>query len=229
MKRMLKFVFAVALVGALATGAGAYTAGTIPSGHGINDFIPLFGATHTEIGGYYGGQLYLSGGGGAATITADYFGAEASYTNTFDWNSGAGYITQFTHTSGNDIPATLTPLDTHILNVSDGLLPFRFSYNATAGFVVNGSNPDDSAHNTFPNFFVSFDPTIQAAGGATSGTYVWLFLDDGVFGTDDNHDDFGVRLTVSDGNISTVPIPAAVWLLGSGLLGLAGIRRRFRK
>ncbi|MGD0237052.1 MAG: VPLPA-CTERM sorting domain-containing protein [Syntrophorhabdales bacterium] len=26
-----------------------------------------------------------------------------------------------------------------------------------------------------------------------------------------------------------VPIPAAVWLLGSGLIGLAGIRRRFRK
>jgi len=29
--------------------------------------------------------------------------------------------------------------------------------------------------------------------------------------------------------IRPVPIPAAVWLLGSGLLGLAGIRRRFRK
>ena len=28
---------------------------------------------------------------------------------------------------------------------------------------------------------------------------------------------------------SPVPIPAAVWLLGSGLLGLVGIRRRFKK
>ena len=28
---------------------------------------------------------------------------------------------------------------------------------------------------------------------------------------------------------STVPIPPAVWLLGSGLVGLIGIRRRFRK
>jgi hypothetical protein len=28
---------------------------------------------------------------------------------------------------------------------------------------------------------------------------------------------------------SAVPIPAAVWLLGSGLLGLAGLRRRFKK
>jgi len=28
---------------------------------------------------------------------------------------------------------------------------------------------------------------------------------------------------------STVPVPAGAWLLGSGLLGLAGIRRKFRK
>jgi len=29
-----------------------------------------------------------------------------------------------------------------------------------------------------------------------------------------------------DGNISTVPVPAAVWLFGSGLLGLVGVARQ---
>lgn len=34
---------------------------------------------------------------------------------------------------------------------------------------------------------------------------------------------------VRSGDVSAVPIPAAVWLLGSGLIGLIGVRRRFRK
>jgi hypothetical protein len=29
-------------------------------------------------------------------------------------------------------------------------------------------------------------------------------------------------------NVGYVPIPGAVWMLGSGLLGLVGLRRRFR-
>lgn len=35
-------------------------------------------------------------------------------------------------------------------------------------------------------------------------------------------------LAVHPGEVSAVPIPGAVWLLGSGLLGLIGIRRRAR-
>ena len=36
----------------------------------------------------------------------------------------------------------------------------------------------------------------------------------------------GIAWAVHDGDIGTVPVPAAVWLFGSGLLGLIGITRR---
>ncbi len=36
-------------------------------------------------------------------------------------------------------------------------------------------------------------------------------------------------LAVRSGQVSTTPIPAAAWLLGSGLVGLAGVRRKLNK
>lgn len=35
-----------------------------------------------------------------------------------------------------------------------------------------------------------------------------------------------VSWALHDGNVGAVPLPAAVWLLGSGLLGLIGISKR---
>jgi hypothetical protein len=45
-----------------------------------------------------------------------------------------------------------------------------------------------------------------------------------------NHQDFLVPLNSSEGSIvSAVPVPPAVWLLGSGLVGLVGLRKRLKK
>jgi hypothetical protein len=44
-------------------------------------------------------------------------------------------------------------------------------------------------------------------------------------------DDLGapIPFTVNGTDINAVPVPAAVWLLGSGLVGIVGLRRRNRK
>jgi hypothetical protein len=39
---------------------------------------------------------------------------------------------------------------------------------------------------------------------------------------------FDVNPTFTAGTVTIVPVPAAVWLLGSGLLGLVGVARRRR-
>lgn len=40
--------------------------------------------------------------------------------------------------------------------------------------------------------------------------------------------DFTYAWAVCDGDVSAVPIPGAVWLLGSGLIGIVGIRRKLK-
>jgi len=60
----------------------------------------------------------------------------------------------------------------------------------------------------------------------TSVPYAWTFnLRTGIQDTKIATAEF-YTLAVRDGNISTVPVPAAVWLFGSGLIGLVGIARR---
>ena len=55
--------------------------------------------------------------------------------------------------------------------------------------------------------------------------YVIAF-EDLPFGTaDKDYNDLVIEVK----NVTPTPIPAAVWLLGTGLVGLVGIRRRFQK
>jgi hypothetical protein len=50
-------------------------------------------------------------------------------------------------------------------------------------------------------------------------------LENRVFGNT-SYGSFTRALSVEYGNISTVPIPAAAWLFGSGLIGMIGVAKR---
>lgn len=200
------------------------TAGSIPGG-AINEFIPLLFAGPT-IGGYYGSQITLDVPT-QSLVTIDFFGAEAGFVNKFYLNGSK----LFTHNGGLNIAPNLgSPLGTFSTDtLASGLLPLRFSYNSGAGSVFNGSNPDDSAgQSTSANFFASCNPFSGVVGsGGTGCSSVYLFLDDGGAGPDDNHDDFLVRISVSS-DLSEVPEPGSMTLLGLGLLGAAFAGRRIR-
>lgn len=220
MKQILRFFVAAGMVLSLASAASAITYGVIP-GKEKNDFIgTLF--TGPQIGGYYGASLYLISSG-AVDVQIDFLGAEAGYKNQFNFNNAQ----LFAHNGGKQIASNLsTPLATTTLQVNPGLLNFSFDYNNDAGSVLNGANPDDSTGTVGPNFFLTFNP-FALSPQPMSGQVVYLFLDDGGANNDDNHDDFLVRLTVTNGKFS-VPEPTTLLLLGLGLAGLAATRKRIQ-
>lgn len=216
---------AVVFVLALAFGTPAYagpintvggTAGTIPSG-ASNDFVPgLFPGP--MIGGYFGGQIEVDVA--PSMLLIEYFGAEAGYHNEFYYDS----TEIFDHASGTEISWNLsTPLAKYTTVVTGtGYLPFEFRVNNNTALVTNGANPDGSQPTVGANFFASCDPFGTSAGsGGTSCSSIYLFLDDGGAGPDDNHDDFLVRLS-----ITAVPEPGTLGLLALGVIGLVGRRLR---
>ncbi len=219
---------AVALAGLAATSShAALTFGSIPGGSANNEFLStnFGGGAIGEVEGWYGGQLYLSGG--PAQITVDYFGAEAGFLNSFSGFGGCNY----THNTGNNtFTGSAVATSCVVNNVASGLLNFGFT--SPLGSAINGGNPDNVADNT-PNFFVTFaniagltglDNVIDTStpGG---GLVAWLFFDDGGAGDDDNHDDMVVRLSITGGSVG-IPEPGTVALLGAALLGMGAIRRR---
>jgi len=60
---------------------------------------------------------------------------------------------------------------------------------------------------------MSFTGASFASLGLAPGAYVWTW------GSGESADSYTL-------NVGTVPVPAAVWLFGSGLLGLVGVARR---
>jgi hypothetical protein len=194
------------------------TAGTIPGTHAQNNFIgTLFGGP--QIGGYFGTQILFNAAPGSK-LTLEFFGAEAGYVNNFVYSGS----TIFTHNGGLNIaPSLSSPKATFTTTIGgSGPLPFQFKVNSGAGSVTNGSNPNDFAGRSLgPNFFATCNPFSQAAGaGGTNCNSVYLFLDDGGAGPDDNHDDLLVRASISQ-----VPEPATIFT-GLAGFGLFLVRRQ---
>lgn len=111
-----------------------------------------------------------------------------------------------------------------------GALPSLVTINNTTGF------NDYFQQITFGNS-VNFALNLSGAAGSSFGLSFWQDIDTPVLTTDPNGfattidvNPNGAVVTNNSGVVTAnaTPIPAAAWLLGSGLMGLVGIRRKMK-
>ena len=227
---MKKNLVSAAVTTALGLGvAGAATADTV-----IDFVIEDVGSTVNGVNG--GGGTFAtaldqnSGGFRFGNINPE------TYKSVFGWTGDAGTGTMLAEGNANATGS----FSTGFIFSSTPFVPFTFG---------SGVNADITANNmTFGS--LDFGGAFQSALGTTdfflppdTGTLFVNWVEDGASATEKlvsfqwshlittaedssgNFTGFNARWIV-EGTATVVPVPAAVWLFGSGVIGLAGIARR---
>lgn len=186
-------------------------------------------------------------GAGSSYDTADgYNDGSMTWQNAMDWTANLAYYDSVRDVVYDDwrLPA-ISPLDPscaqqysnasyglnctgsefgHVVNAELGLMDpeINLAYDGIYGPVAANYGPftnvrpngywfgtEYSGNNAYAWTFIIDSGNTGFTPKAYGGTYAWAVRDGDVY------------------SVSTVPVPAAIWLLGSGLLGLiAAIRRR---
>ena len=194
----------------LGTGVGT---GTVSQFGSFVTTTPFFGETWTaDVDMIFSAQSGL----GAQTY---------SWTNrTFTDIAGGTYAQTYCKT-GMTIDSC-SGIDPLLTNTANTVLSYTFSF-TNAGQMAAGTFFDWSVNDDIAVLAVF--QTAPAAGGFTA---VSVDSDaDGSPGTAMNNGPFDGQTPAFSGtmtcqNCAPVPVPAAVWLFGSGLLGLVGVARR---
>ena len=211
MKKNMKYLLvSAAILSVLLIFAPASNAALILSGSGTVKLFDIPGNDFNEDMknlGYSqmttGAQLSVDQDG---SVTFTYIGAESGFTDRF--NSPSGSMTE------KNEPFNFAGYDSLTANVTAGeVLNFNFT--------APGQDPVDNLSGT--NLL---GLGIFTRGPGSSHQQVILGFDDlwKLSSSDDNHDDMMVRV-----DFNPVPVPAAFWLFGSGLIGVIGIARRKKR
>ena len=144
-------------------------------------------------------------------VTFYYIAAESAFSNSFSTDS-------VVMTEGND-DFKFEGYDSVTINVSAGdLLDFSFQSDSAAAL----SPVDNAANTNLGGLGIMTGDGVSELDGMSD---LVLAYNDNITLTaplgDADYDDMLVRA-----EFSPVPVPAAVWLFGSGLLGLIGAARR---
>ena len=219
--RLLGAVCAIA-VAAIATPASAVTIDySNTSGSTIN-LNPADGCG----GGIVGCFDFTPNGSGAASLQIT-SGSAATFTGRLDGLFGVNSITSTSTPIGTVENASVTGTGT--LYIYDGAFTLSASLSwvdiATFG-TASSLNPKGTANLSSISYSgTNADLLFLANAGAGTQTATFQFTSPMSL-TDLFTTATATTSTSFSGSISAIPVPPAVWLFGSGLLGLAGIARR---
>lgn len=152
-----------------------------------------------------------------------FIGAESTYSDTFTVTEHPSSTTSSITDPANNSGASKTPFD---FGGVTGYTPITIA--VTAGERLDFQFSNNVNFNTVNNLTGSrlFDLGIIYDVGAPTLNQVVLAYDDqfSILGLDDNHDDLLIRA-----DFRPVPVPPAVWLFISGLVGFARVARANRR
>ena len=138
-------------------------------------------------------------------------------------NDGATYTNIY---QGMDFGYNITA-HSELSNMFYNVLGNTGYYN-TSGIATGCSTPDYCLTNTGPFSNLKSGIYWSATEYAISTANAWYFATD--YGKQESYGKIYKQYAwaVHSGDVSAVPLPAAAWLFGSGLLGLVGVARRQR-
>lgn len=172
--------------------------------------------------------------GSASAITIDVVGGFGS-SDIFQANSNAGLTT----TQLNDAVRVVTTADQQTLSPTDSngvafehdyifssVVDSFFSVAATVENILGGNTIDDFVMTVFWIGVGNVAEAIIPVSATSAEARVGFFMVAG--------EDYAIRLAGNANDpapdyrleLSTIPVPAAVWLFGTALLGLFGMRRK---
>jgi len=207
-------------------GASAYVAAVIAASGGVINDTP--------------NSLDTPPNSGTHTLSASDFFTSGTYAGTLSWFGAKAWVnylnaTNYAGTNTWTLPTTVDSNSSYGYpngasgNPSQSSSQMAQLFHGGLGQVA-GSDIT-TTHNSSYTLFSQVQSYAYWSGAEYSAypDDAWLFV------TDDGSHDLTIKgghyyaLAVSPGDVgalSAVPVPGAVWLLGSGVMGLAGLRRR---